>query len=101
MTFKSTKVDVNDKSTGKVYGDLTIRGVTRPVVLDATFLGEDKHLESGLPTIGFEATTRVNREDFGLRWNVDLDSGGVLVGKQVRITLDVEAVAVPEKQPRQ
>jgi polyisoprenoid-binding protein YceI len=74
-----------------VTGDLTIRGVTRPVVLETevTGLATDPW---GNDRVGFHATTEVNREDFGLTWNAALEAGGVLVGKTVQIDLDVEAV---------
>ena len=96
ITFKSTKVEPYDGgSKAKVTGNLTIKDVTRPVVLDVEFLGETKGME-GLPHIGFTGTTRINREDFGLTWNMALEAGGWLVGKDVNITLDVEAILVTE-----
>ncbi|MBL1133987.1 MAG: polyisoprenoid-binding protein [Chloroflexi bacterium] len=95
ITFKSTKVEVKGDNTGKIYGDLTIHGVTRPVVLDTEFLGENTN-PWGAKVIGFNATTKINREDFGLTWNVALETGGVLVGKEIKIELDVEAALVVE-----
>lgn len=98
ITFKSTRVDVNEDGTsGKVYGDLTIRDVTREVVLDVVKLGEGKS-PYGSTVIGFEASTKINREDFGLTWNMALETGGWLVGKEVMIELAVEAVLVTEAQ---
>jgi polyisoprenoid-binding protein YceI len=96
ITFKSTRVEVgSDNTRAKVHGDLTIRDVTRPVTLDVELLGEEKS-PFGDTRIGFTATTRINREDFGLTWNMALESGGWLVGKDITITLDVEAILVTE-----
>ena len=74
-----------------VAGDLTIRGVTRPVVLDTEVVGLVTD-PWGNERVGFHATAEVNREDFGLTWNAALETGGVLVGKTVQIDLEVEAV---------
>lgn len=99
ITFKSTKVEAYDDNTrAKVTGDLTIRDVTRSVVLDVEFLGETKGFE-GEPHIGFTGTVKINREDYGLNWNMALEAGGWLVGKDVTITLDVEAVGEKTAQP--
>ena len=91
ITFKSTGVD----GTGDAFhvrGDLTIRGVTRPVVLDTTFEGRRSD-PWGNERIGFEAHTKINRKDFGLAWNQALETGGVVVGDEVKIELNVEAIA--------
>jgi polyisoprenoid-binding protein YceI len=74
-----------------VYGDLTIRGVTREVVLDTTFNGRGT-TPFGQEVIGFSAETMINRHDFGLDWNVALEAGGWLVGDKVKVTLEVEAI---------
>lgn len=95
ITFKSTKVEVKGDNVGKIYGDLTIHGVTRPVVLETEFAGQGTN-PWGAQVIGFNATTKINREDFGLTWNVALETGGVLVGKEIKIELDVEAALVVE-----
>ncbi len=97
MTFKSISVEVENDSVAKVHGDLTIRDVTKPVVLDVQFLGTGKN-PWGVEVAGFEASTKINREDFGLTWNQALETGGVLVGKDITIELDVQfnPVAVPE-----
>lgn len=95
ITFKSTKVDVKG-DTARVTGDLTVRGVTRPVTLDVEFLGQQPNPFTGQPTLGFEARTKINREDFGLTWNQALETGGVLVGKEIKILLDIQAVPVAE-----
>jgi polyisoprenoid-binding protein YceI len=99
ITFKSTKVEPNaDGSQAKITGDLTIRGVTRPVTLQAELLGQAKS-PYGTTNIGFSAATKINREDWGLNWNMALEAGGWLVGKEINISLDVEAVLVTEAAP--
>ena len=90
ITFKSTKVEPKGANRAAVTGDLTIRGVTREVVLDTEETGRGQS-PFGQDVIGFTATTTINRKDYGLNWNAALESGGVLVGDEVRITLDVEA----------
>jgi polyisoprenoid-binding protein YceI len=96
ITFKSTKVEVTGKNTGKVTGDLTIRGVTRPVVLEVEFLGTEVDPWQKSTRAGFEATTKINREDWGLTWNVALESGGVLVSKEVKLAISAQAI---QEQP--
>ena len=90
LTFKSTKVELEDEDHWKVAGDLTVRGTTRPVVLDVEFEGANVS-PWGAKAIGFSASTEINREDFGLTWNQVLETGGAVVGKKVRIELNVEA----------
>jgi len=84
IAFRSTLVHL-DGNRGHVHGDLTIHGVTRPVVLEVEF--------HGAATDPFEATTKLNRKDFGLRYNSVLESGGLVVGEEVKVSLEVEAVA--------
>jgi len=98
MTFKSTNVEMTGDSSAKITGDLTIRDVTQSVVLDAEFIGSGVS-PFGDTRAGFEATTKINREDFGLTWNQALEAGGVLVGKDIKIMLDVQAVQVAESTP--
>lgn len=86
MTFKSLTFDGT-----KATGELTIKGATNVVELDVEFLGEDKDPWGGT-RIGFEASTEINRKDFGIDFNVPLDGGKLLVGDKVNITLAVEAV---------
>lgn len=90
MVFKSKRVEVNGGNAGKLIGDLTIRDVTREVALDVEFLGQDNN-PWGVPVAGFEASTKINREDFGLTWNAALESGGVLVGKDIQVQLNIQA----------
>jgi polyisoprenoid-binding protein YceI len=95
ITFKSTGVQVVDDNNVKLTGDLTMNGVTKPVTLDVEYLGQGNS-PFGDVRAGFEASTKINREDFGLGWNVALEAGGVLVGKEIKIQLAVEAVKVTE-----
>jgi polyisoprenoid-binding protein YceI len=91
ITFKSTSVSDIDSAnkTGKLHGDLTIHGVTKPVVLNVAFLGEASD-PWGNKKGGFNATTTINRKDFGLNWNETLETGGVLVGEEVEIEISAE-----------
>jgi len=91
ITFRSTKVDIGRDGTAKVAGDLTIKDVTRPVTLDVEFDGAQTDPWGG-QRIGFSAHTEIDRENWGLTWNVALETGGVLVGKKIRLELNVEAV---------
>ena len=95
MTFKSTSVEVTGKESAKLYGDLTIRGVSKPVVLDVEFQGSAKS-PWGTTNYGFNGTTKINREDWGLNWNASLETGGWLVGKEVQIDIELELVQVAE-----
>jgi polyisoprenoid-binding protein YceI len=90
MRFQSTKVEVIDAEHLKVTGDLTIRDVTHPVVLDTQYAGRTKDPWGGERT-GFSATTKIDRKEFGLKWNMVLEAGGVVVGDTIEIALDVEA----------
>jgi len=95
-TFVSTRVEPKGGSDYRVTGDLTIRGTTRPVTFDAEVLGVYTGM-SGNRRVGLHAEAKINREDFGLTWNVALESGGWLVGKEIKLELDIaveEAVAV-------
>ena len=91
IDFRSTDVDVVDDERLRVTGDLTIRGVTRAVTLDATFDGEFAD-PWGNERVGFSATAEVDREEWGLTWNVALETGGVLVARKARLELTVSAV---------
>ena len=91
LTFVSTRVEPKSDEEFVVYGDLTIRGVTQPVALEAEYQGRNKS-PFGTTVAGFSAKTRINRKDFGLNWNDALETGGVLVGDEVKINLEVEVV---------
>ena len=91
LVFKSTQVEVTGKDTAKVTGDLTIREITKPVVLDVKYLGSSKS-PWGTTNVGFEASTKILREDWDLTWNVALETGGWLVGKEITINIEAEFV---------
>jgi len=86
LTFKSTGVEVTGKGTFKITGDLTIRDVTRPVVLDAAFKGVIKD-PWGNTKAGIRATTTIDRFEWGVKWNKALEAGGLVAGKDVTVTL--------------
>jgi len=90
ITFTSTRVEPTGDDSFRVAGDLTIRGITRPAVLDAEFTGRGTN-PWGQEVIGFSATTKFKRSEFGLEWNAALETGGVLVGDEVKISLEIEA----------
>jgi polyisoprenoid-binding protein YceI len=92
ILFRSANVDPSGGNRFRLTGNLTMHGVTRPVVFDAEYLGPVKGTEEGEICIGFAASTTINREDYNITWNVALlEKGGVVVGSEVRITLDIEA----------
>lgn len=98
LSFKSTKVTAAGKNKYKVAGNLTMRGVTKPVVFDAEFLGAGSVGVGGQSwgsKAGFVATTVVNRKDFGINWNKTLDNGGLMLSDEVTISLSLEANQVP------
>jgi polyisoprenoid-binding protein YceI len=95
MTFKSRKIDAAAGGGYKVVGDLTLRGVTKEVVLDVEPLRPAIKDQRGATRTGTTATTRINRQDFGVKWSRALDGGGVVVSDEVSITIDVELVMPP------
>jgi polyisoprenoid-binding protein YceI len=92
LTFKSTSISKQKSGHLTVNGDLTIHGVTRNVVFDVEAPSAPQKDPWGHMRIGFSATTQIKRKDFGLTWNTVLETGGILVGEEVTITLDVEFV---------
>ena len=94
ITFRSRRIQgasTKEGTTFKVVGDLTIRDVTREVTLDATYEGRGKDPWGG-ERVSFSADTKIDRREFGLVWNAALETGGVLVGNDVKIHLEVQAV---------
>ncbi len=94
IRFRSTRIEGASAKEGarfRVVGDLTIRDVTREVVLDATYEGRGQDPWGG-ERVSFSATTTFDRRDFGLTWNAALETGGVLVSNDVKISLEVQAV---------
>jgi polyisoprenoid-binding protein YceI len=90
LTFKSTSIE-KDGADYKLTGDLTIHGVTRPITLEVEGGDVVKDPWGGTRT-GYSAKTSISRKDFGLTWNVALETGGILVGDKIDITLEIEAV---------
>ena len=95
MTFKSKKIESLAGGGFKVTGDLTMRGVTKEVVLDVEPLRPAIKDQRGATRTGTTATTTINRQDFGVKWSRMLDGGGVVVSDEVSITIDVELVMPP------
>lgn len=91
LTFRSTRVEDIEDDSFTLVGDLTVHGVTKEVELVAELLGEGPDPWGGT-RIGFEAETLINRKDFGLTWNVALEAGGWLVGDDIQIVLEIQAV---------
>lgn len=99
ITFKGDEVEVEGDHDFNVTGNLTIRGLTRPVTLKVSYLGQwqtpwwEDGVDKGPKTrAGFAAETEINRQDFGVSWNATLDQGGIVVGNVVKITIDAEAI---------
>jgi polyisoprenoid-binding protein YceI len=97
LSFKSTRVERIDATHGRLLGDLTIRGVTRPVALEVEYAGQAK-TPWGTISAGFSAQTKINRKDWGLNWNVALETGGVLVGDDITINIELELVKQVEQE---
>jgi polyisoprenoid-binding protein YceI len=91
ITFKSKRVEKIDEDHGRITGDLTIRGSSREVVLDVEYHGQAKS-PWGSTSAGFSASTRINRKDWGLTWNKALETGGVLVGDEISINIEMEII---------
>ncbi|NMP22296.1 YceI family protein [Sulfobacillus harzensis] len=91
MTFSSTRVEKTDTNTYTVYGNLTLRGVTKEIPVHVEFLGIAPD-PWGNTRAGFEASARINRKDFGVNWNQVLEAGGVMVGDNVDIHLELETI---------
>jgi polyisoprenoid-binding protein YceI len=90
IIFRSTRIE-GDKDSFKLTGDLTIRDVTKPITLDVEFEGTGKDPWGG-ERVGFSAKGKFDRRDFGLTWNQALETGGVVVGNEIKISLEVEAI---------
>jgi polyisoprenoid-binding protein YceI len=90
ITFKSKKVQKTGNNTGKIVGDLTIRGITKEVTLDVTYSGQHKSPFGPFLAAGFSAETTISRKEWGLTWNNPLEGGGVLVGDDVQISIELE-----------
>jgi len=91
LTFKSTKIVPGPDNSALVYGDLTMRGITKPVTLDAKYLGAMMDTQMGRKIAGFEGKATINRKDWNIVWNRTLDQGATMLGDDVNIKLQVEA----------
>jgi len=89
ITFKSNSVDVKENGKLAISGELTIRGISKPVVLDIRFKGQAVN-PWGQIVAAFKASTTLNRKSWGLSWNTALEAGGFLVGEDIELTLNVE-----------
>jgi polyisoprenoid-binding protein YceI len=101
ITFQSTQAERIGASDYAVTGQLTIRGITRPVTLDLHYLGRWRtpYNEARVTRVGFTGTARLDRHDFGVSWNSAMENAGVVVGNDVLITVDVEAILEAELNP--
>jgi polyisoprenoid-binding protein YceI len=91
LTFTSTSVKRTGDNTARLVGDLTIRGVSRPVTMDVEYVGQATS-PWGTVSAGFSANTKINRKDWGLNWNQALEAGGFLVGDQISIDIELELI---------
>jgi len=91
ITFRSTKVEGAGENRAKMTGDLTIRGITKPVTLDVEFAGPVKSPFGGEITMGFSATSVIDRFAYGVSWNEIMEDGGFMIDRDVKITIDIEA----------
>lgn len=97
LAFRSTRIEQRGDDELAVHGELTIRGVTRPVTLAVEINGEANDPWGGTRR-GYSAKATINRRDFGLNWNAALEAGGVLVGEKVEIALEIEAIRAAATQ---
>ena len=91
ITFKSSAVEFGDANRVRVAGDLTVHGITHAIAFEGEYFGPVRSPEGDETSIGFSATVVLRREDYGITWNVPMEDGGVVVGSEVRISLDLEA----------
>jgi polyisoprenoid-binding protein YceI len=98
LTFKSKRVVVIDTQHAKLVGDLTIRDITRQVTLDVEYSGMSMS-PWGTTNAGFTASTKISRKDWNLNWNVALETGGWLVGDEIKIDLELEIIQQAEMVP--
>lgn len=98
LLFESKRIERLGDNRGRVVGDLTIRGVTREVVLDVEYAGMARS-PWGTTSAGFSATTTLDRKEWGLTWNQALETGGVLVGDKIKVDIEIELVKQEEEAP--
>jgi polyisoprenoid-binding protein YceI len=92
ITFKSTSVNYSGPGEGKIAGDLTIHGVTKPVTLNVEGPSAEGKDPWGGTRVGASATTKIKRSDFGLTWNAALETGGIMVGDELKIEIDLQMI---------
>lgn len=98
IVFKSTRAEFLKGNLGRITGELTLHGVTRSITFEVEYAGPVKSPFGDETTMGFSAATRINREDFGMMWGSEMmEDGGLVAGKEVLITLDVEADLVESR----
>jgi polyisoprenoid-binding protein YceI len=98
LTFKSKRVEKVDSHHVRLVGDLTIKDITKEVALDVEYAGQAKS-PWGTVNAGFTAQTKISRKEWGLTWNVALETGGVLVGDEITISIELELIKQPEAAP--
>jgi polyisoprenoid-binding protein YceI len=98
MKFVSTRVEQIDENNGRLYGQLTIKDITKEVVLDVEYAGIAKS-PWGTESAGFSASGSLNRKEWGLNWNQALETGGVLVGDKINIEIELELVKQAQAEP--
>lgn len=98
IAFKSKNIAVKDSNRANITGDLTIKDITREVVLEAEYAGQAQS-PFGTINAGFSASTRINRKEWGLTWNVAIETGGVLVGDEIKIEIELELIKQTEAEP--
>lgn len=91
LTFTSTKIEKTDEDEYKVTGDVSLHGVTKQETFNVTFEGLAKDPMSGAEKAGFSAEGKIKRSDYGLTWNAALETGGVLVGDDIKVTIEIQA----------
>ena len=96
LTFKSARVEKLGEDSGRLYGDLTIRDVTKPVTLEIEYAGQATS-PWGTTSAGFSAQTKISRKEWGLNWNVALETGGWLVSDEIKISIELELVKQVEQ----
>jgi polyisoprenoid-binding protein YceI len=97
LTFVSKRIEKVDDQHGRIIADLTIRGVTNEVILEAQYVGQAKS-PWGTTSAGFNATTKIDRTKWGLNWNHLLEAGGLLVGNEITVNIELELVKQPEAE---
>lgn len=96
IVFRSTRIEPSGGGRAGVAGDVTIHGITRRITLEAEFSGPVKDPFGDSVSMGFTASTTINREDFGITWNQPMEGDGIMVGREIQLFIDIEADRVPD-----